>query len=437
VNRPAQFPLPEHGLPALPLLLDGPLWSEWAAAGRVFEVTDFRASVGYLRWKPDTSCRLTVVGTSGGKGERPPLGFLLHLYPDRERARTAYEKLIRREPVIGEEGFEPFLSEDPPLVAAPFPNDPELPSLRYVYDPTRFRRALSKTRPNAYPAGEWRLQKRHIRTELLAYKPGRRAVFRVRVGVRHESRDEKVRLYWHVKVATPETAGPSVATARAIEAAVGTDRHWRVPETWGFIESRSWSSTEWVVGDSLESDLESAQRVGAALAEFHSLQVELPQLPTPTEESRDLQRLTEDLVLLIPTEETRIRALSKKLQIEMSTLAIDRVAPLHGDLHLDQIVLVGDQVVFVDLDRSGIGIPVTDLGSFAASSWSEGRSTEFVDAFLEGYRSGGTLPDRRDLEIATAHQLFRRAVFPFRNLDPKWPERTIEFFNQIAKLIGD
>ncbi len=437
MNRPVHFPLPEHGLPALPLLLDGPLWSEWAAAGRVFEVADFREAVGYLRWKPDTSCRLTVIGSSGGKGERPPLGFLLHLYPDRERARTAFEKLIRREPVIGEEGFAPFLSEDPPLVAAPFPNDPELPSLRHVYDPTRFRRALSKTRPRAYPAGEWRLQKRHIRTELLAYKPGRRAVFRVRVGVRHESRDEKVRLYWHVKVATPETAGPSVATARAIEAAVGVDRHWRVPETWGFIESRSWSSTEWVVGDSLESDLESAQSVGAALAEFHSLEVELPTLPAPAEESDDLQRLTEDLVLLMPTEEARIRTLSEKIQRQLPTLAADRVAPLHGDFHLDQIVLAGDQVVFVDLDRAGIGLPVTDLGSFSASSWSDRRSTEFVAAFLEGYRSVGTLPDLRDLEIATAHQLFRRAVFPFRTLDPQWPEKTNQFFDRIAELLGE
>ena len=45
------FRLPETGLPGLGPLLDGSLWSEWAAEERVFALTDVRSAV---------RCRFTV-----------------------------------------------------------------------------------------------------------------------------------------------------------------------------------------------------------------------------------------------------------------------------------------------------------------------------------------------------------------------------------------
>ncbi len=406
------------------------------AQGRVFSVDNLRGSVGYLRLKPDTSCRLTVIATSDGKGERPPRGFLLHLYPDADRARTAYDKVSKRESVIGEDGLEPFLSLDPPVVAAPFPNDPELPSLRHVYDPTRFRRALSMTRPPTHPAEEWRLQKRHLRTELLAYKPGRRAVFRVRAGVRHKSRDEKLRLFWHVQAGRPETAGDHERIGREIHAAVGESRDWRVPAPWGFLPERSWSSTEWVQGAHLGDDLEHHRRVGAALAELHGLSVELPPVPTVEFAEDSLASLASDLAALLPPEEARVRELARRLAVVGAGWGDAPRSVVHGDFHRDQVVMEDERVVLVDFDRGGVGLPALDLGAFLASRFEQQRDEQEDAALLDGYAAVRPHGELADIARATALQLFRRSPFPFRTLRPDWPTETARLLERVERLLA-
>lgn len=437
------FPLPEHGLPGLEPLLRGDLWSRWVDASRVFPVDDLRRSVGYLRLKPATSCRLTVIASVSGKGERPPEGFLLHLYPDLERARTAYAKLTRREAMIGEEGWEPFLDEESCTVAAPFPNDPELPSLRQVYDPTRFRRLLSKTRPRRYPRGEWRLQKRHIRTELLAYKPGRRAVFRARVGVRHLQRDEKVRLYWHIKATHAAAATRIHERADALHTAVGDDRDWRVPEPWGFSEHRSWVANEWVMGTPLARSPEQLAAVGRALAELHRLPI-APSGPlgpafSSAREAASLTSLAGDLAHLLPEEGPAIRDLCRRVSERLAALEGGPAACLHGDFHHDQLVVEEEtgRLVIIDLDEAGCGPAAVDLGSFRASRFVIGGTEAEDDALLRGYEEVGALGDPEHLRTATALQLLRRAVFPFRSLSPDWPDEVRARIAEAERVLQD
>ena len=142
--------------------------------------------------------------------------------------------VLRHRDLVGQPG-----GEDPPVVATPFPNDPEISDLRHVYDVDRFRRALSATRPPELPSDKWRLQKRHVRTKLLAYKPGRRAVFKVRVGMRSLERNEKVRAYWHVKIVTPTAVDPTFENQKAIHDALPADADWRVPAPRGTVPSRT------------------------------------------------------------------------------------------------------------------------------------------------------------------------------------------------------
>ena len=82
------FPVPPTRLPGLGRLLDGPLWREWTAQGKVFPLERFRDAVRYIRLKPTTSCRLVVFRDSPSPAAvGPPAGFLLHLYSDIERAQ--------------------------------------------------------------------------------------------------------------------------------------------------------------------------------------------------------------------------------------------------------------------------------------------------------------------------------------------------------------
>ena len=130
-----RFPVPATALPALKPLLDGSLWQEWAAERRVFPLADLVPAIRYVRLKPSTSCRLVVFGAEGETAADPPPGFLLHLYPDPERARVAFGKELTRRSHKGEGVFEPFLCERFGVVAVPFPNDPAIPGLRHMYRP--------------------------------------------------------------------------------------------------------------------------------------------------------------------------------------------------------------------------------------------------------------------------------------------------------------
>ena len=138
--------------------------------------------------------------------------FLLRLFPDGERAREAFEKELSRRHMIGSGGYQPFLCEDPPVVAVPYPNDPELPELRRIYQPERFRRTLSAVLPG-YPGEDWRIQRQLIKPTLLAYKPGRRAVYKLKIKLRRRVGDEKIRVRLHAKFETAKTAQRCTAVA--------------------------------------------------------------------------------------------------------------------------------------------------------------------------------------------------------------------------------
>ncbi|MEE8143101.1 MAG: phosphotransferase [Planctomycetota bacterium] len=443
----SDFPLPPSPLPALGPLLSGNLWQQWADEGKVFPLERFRDAIGYLRFKPGVSCRLTVIADPAGKGENPPDGFLLHLYPDLERARTAYEKLIRREPIIGENGFAPFLNSDHPVVVSPFPNDPELPHLRHVYDPVRFRRALSEVRPTKYPAGSWRLQKRHMRTRLLAYKPGRRAVFRVRVGMRNIQQDEKVRFYGHIKVCTPMSAGPTYEKQLRIGTACPANAGWRLPTPHGFVTERSLICTEWIKGKQLENILKTPgerttnllKQVGQSLAEFHGLAADLAPLLSYDEKVQSLTSLAEDLKALLPAQHTRLDQMGGLLSSRISQENRPATAIIHGDFHPRQVLVDEEagKVIIVDLDRASLGDPILDIGSFLADLLENDQPVAYRHAFLQGYARVRPLSSGAGLTTATAAALFRRVSFPFRHLHEEWPEESARILDKVEQLLGE
>jgi hypothetical protein len=441
----SEIPLPDTGLPGAAPLLNGDLWQRWSSEGRVFPLEDVRGAVGYLRLKPGVSCRITLFGNDGGHGEEPPEGYLLHLFATPERARQAFEKFTKREAVVGTGGYEPFLCEDPPVVATPFPNDPEISDLRHVYDVDRFRRALSGTRPPEFPSESWRLQKRHVRTTLLAYKPGRRAVFKVRVGMRNTEQDKKLRAYWHVKILTPKSVEPTFQNQKAIHEALPPDAEWRVPAPRGTVPSLSMVAGEWVLGTPLtkalrDSDgtgelLETLGRVGAALAGFHELDLPLEHLASPPEEAEQVRALGEDLQHLLPDKSASLKELSSRLASELGRLSTDASTILHGDFHPGQILLEDGRVVIVVLDCAGRGYAGIDLGNFVAGLLERHLPEPVIDAFLKGYEEKRALPADGVLRVATSLALFRRAFFPFRTLQADWPEKTDTLLNTAARVL--
>jgi len=433
------FPLPVTGLPALGPLLDGTLWRLWQEREKVFPLEDFRSNVRYVRLKPRTSCRLVVFAGGPEPASGPPLGFLLQIYPDADRAREAYGKVESRRHLIGPAGYGPFLWEPHAVVAVPFPNDSDVPSLRHLYRPYRLKQALIEVLPD-YPASAWRIVKRRTRMRLLAYKPGRRAVYRVDVALSRHDGTEDAGVSLHLKVENPSTVDRSYGNLLAIHRALGREDGWSVPRPRGKVDARSFVAAEWVEGRPLTAVpsgpemLAALGSTGRALAGLHALTVEVGAQASPLEAS-SLLELAADLAELLPEDDGRVRAIGRRLADLVGRLTDTPRVLVHGDFHPGQVLLGKDGPVLVDLDGAGSGAGAADLGSFLARLHESGAPQAAREAFVEGYaeRSGRT-PERSLLQVATAAALFRRSLFPFRELAPDWPEAIRRRLSQVERL---
>jgi len=422
------FPFPPHSLPGFEPLVGGDLWQRWSAAGVVFPVADLRAACRYLRFKPETQARLYIAGADRHSADEPPEGMMLSLFPDLPRAKEAYAKEMTRKHAPGGGGFGPFLCEESAIIGVPFPNDPEIPDLRHLYHPDRFRRTLGELLPD-YEGEEWRIQRSLTSLALLAYKPGRRAVYRIKVKIRRRVGDEKVRVKLHIKVENPRTCARSFENLRAVHAAVPPGAAWRVPSPMGQPEGRTLMAAEWVEGEPLSaraSDAESTEifrRVGEALAGFHRLPIELDHLASPVEEGDQLVQHARDLAELLPARGAEIRALGAELATQVSRFALSPSSTTHGDFRVDQVIVGDPGPAIIDLDRAGRGYAANDIGTFLAHLCELGSPPSLAAAFLAGYREASEVEIPEDwIQVARAAALFRRAGFPFRELRPSWPE---------------
>ena len=425
-------PLPPHDQPGLGSLINGDLWSRWQSDGVVFPIETLADACGYFRFKPETTSRIFVAGVDAESADDPPQGFMLHLFPDVARAHQAYAKEMSKRHKIGSGGFEPFLCEESCVVGIPYPNDPEIPDLRHIYSPDRFRRTLNELLTD-YPTTDWRVQRSLTKLTLLNYKPGRRAVYRIKVKIRRRVGDEKVRVRLHVKVENPKSADRSFENLQQMHASLSPTSDWRVPRPHGQVGHRTLMAAEWVDGTTLReragAGAEAAEefsRVGSALAQFHGTTVPFEHLFSPVEESDRLRQHATDLARLLPDRESEIKALGERLAVEVTRLSLSPSSPIHNDFHLDQVLLSQDRPIIVDLDRAGRGYAATDIGSFLSHLEEEQIDPALGEAFVEGYRQqNGSEVSEDWIRVSEAIATFRRASVPFRTLEPDWPDQML------------
>ena len=424
-------------------MINGDLWARWHSDGIVFPVENVRDACTYMRFKPDTTCRLFLSGVDSETADEPPQGFMIHLYPDLERANTAYAKEMSKRHKIGSGGFEPFLCDESCAVGVPYPNDPEIPDIRHLYSPDSFRRTLTELL-SEYPDDEWRVQRSLTKLTLLNYKPGRRAVYRIKVKLRRRVGDEKVRVRMHVKVENPKTADTSFENLKQVQAAISEGASWRVPNARGQIGRRTLMAAEWVEGKPLREiaeDMAEAipvfRKVGAALASFHRMKVDFEHLASPVEESDRLMSHARDLAQLLPDRKDEIIALGEELARQVARLALSPSAPIHNDFHLDQVLIADGKPVIVDLDRAGRGYAASDLGTFLGHLEEVGLDTRLASEFLAGYREEAGEPVPEDwIQVCHAIAIFRRASFPFRELREDWVDQMTARLDATRKTLG-
>lgn len=233
-------------------------------------------------------------------------------------------------------------------------------------------------------------------SEVLRHNPLRRAVL-------HDAAGGRV---WRVSASE---AGPLAATA----AGWGGAGIPVLPVT-QLSPGISWSPW-WGDGDlQRHPSPGAAAAAGAAIALVHALPA------TGGSQDAGLDRLIASIERMVPWQRGRLGALTASLAAALAAAGArdGRVVPVHGDLSPDQVLLDGDRIRLIDLDRAGLSAPMRDLGSWVAACRASARP-ELIDPFLDGYRERAPI-DAAALAAWEARAHLAGALEPLRRWQPDW-----------------
>ena len=322
-----------------------------------------------------------------------------------------------------------------------FPNDARLNGLRLLETPKKLTQFFQRYLP-AYPAGEWRLSNAALKSEVVRYKPERRAVFlsRTKAIDRQDDDREKLRLYW--RIYCDDQAGEVFRRMRFLSNNLAKSGHLTTPLPLGFDSKAQFLMMEAIKGRPLVELLQeggalsAVERTGEALVRLHVLADEDLPSRSPEDYIRKASETDRMLAILSPELADQSRRIFQRLRQTVPE-SKGRLGIAHGDFYYGQVLVERQKIGFVDFDRSHAGSPLIDLGNFIAHLKLlrlENRLQEDPDRLAQGFlnayvESGGETPEDMELSWWTALSLFLLAVGPFRRLEPDWPQMVRAILN--------
>lgn len=402
----------DTALPGLALLLDPPAFvtelarwlPEWETA---------RGQITYLRYKPGQSCLV------GYRLELDGKHHCWHAKAHRVWAQDrAQEKLEKHREFFARrsiDGRDFLILDERGLAIGRFPQDRKLKPLARVEKATRRQKLLAAALSNI--PSLWVSQ-----LEPLRYKPERRYVARL-----HGEGGTQALL----KVCTADDFDQTLAGNRAFR----SQGRLQVSRVLGWDARRHLLIGEWVRGQPLDRLLRYAcpnlENVGAALMALHRQRPEELAQRSRCREVEELRQTTDDLGELCPELRARLDDLTNRLTARLGELT-ETCRPIHGDLHVEQVLLDGENVALIDFDQACYGDPMADLGSFIAhldclvieNRLDQTRRDDLRATLLKGYRQAGGKADARHVALYTAYGLLLRCLEPFRQRWKNWPIQT-------------
>jgi hypothetical protein len=277
-----------------------------------------------------------------------------------------------------------------------WPQDPALPALALATDPLRLAELLEVAGP--------------LRTSVLGYRPGQRAVL--------EATDGSSR--WFVKLVAP----PAVADLQTRHALLGAvlpvppivashpDGLIVLPEAPGTL-LRALLTRDGLDGTRLPAP-STLQHV---LDTLPAALLKLPPRPT------HLRRVTQSARVLKLTADLDVRGLSDEMH---SVAGPSVISPVHGDFHDGQLLVAdGHLSALIDVDTAGPGERADEwatlLGHLSVLGQHNPRARSYGTAVLA---HAERQTDPVDLNVRTAAVVLGLATGPFRTQRPGWRERT-------------
>lgn len=321
-----------------------------------------QAQPTYVRLKPEASVLVAYEATV--EGQAAPLRGYVRTFADPERAAGLAAAWRRKRPLPCGAGPALATAAGRDSVLFALPNDDLLPALRVVLRPDKLKRALT---PLLVGDGGGRVAGTGASVIPVRYKPERRLVAAASFSVVAPDRSRNMAAL-HLRV-VPGGArrlaalGRHLATTAAaplLAPSLGTLLDGRV-HVEATVDGRPAVDAP---GDGLRADL-----LDEAVARLHA--APLPEwLAAPP--ARPDVRVTEalDAVGVFAPD---LCPLADEVAALLGD-ALRRVPPpgrptlLHGDLHLDQVLVAPDGLRLVDLERARPGDPLEDLGALVSSA---------------------------------------------------------------------
>lgn len=431
----------DSALPGLAALLDADQFLALLQPELSLEWPQLHLEPHYIRYKPATSCLVGFRGTYAGN----PVSLYARLHHPSQGEKAA--KPLQRPLAASVLGPGALLLSQSCLLVMIFPNDHELRVLPELMQPPCRDQYLGRLMAPGDP---------HLGSEMrpLRYKPERRFVAQIRLKdgrqfllKAHDRRWEKEQR---------ASSNDFIHDAGNPEALTQQDAMLLRPRLAQALQHRL-ALYPWIEGHPL-STAQSPQlleRAGNLLARLHRWNQLSPPSPPRSVQSTtpSLQPLVETalqtLAVLAPSQRQRVRSLADRL------LAAWYAQPaclraitcrIHGDCSADQLILSGDQIWFIDFDRTTYSHPVHDLGSFLArlhyeSLATPGRGADpslAADGLVQGYLQASPWPLAPLIQPSLALHLLQLASEPFRQRQPHWLGRLDQVLCRIEQILtGD
>jgi ATP-binding cassette subfamily B protein len=362
--------------------------------------------VRYLRYKPSTNLVVHYDVGAGGRWHHATAMIAARAYLGRRAQKPESRRLA--ELVDGRSGVPTPLAYEARIGALLqwLPLDLSLPAL--ALPPDALRRELE--------AAGVTIEHADAETELLAYKPRRRAVVRLE--------DHVLKYYADDGAFSAATAGLGASMRCPLP----------VPALEAAIPALRLGVQAYLAGHPVPSPAEAAGPAGATLASLHRAgPAGLPAF-TAGDQLQAACASANLVCKVAPELEPRVTALVGELA--RSTPDTPSTVSAHGDFNARQLLEDHGRLVVTDFDEMCAAAPALDLATYCAylvrgEAGDLERAESVLESLLEGY---GARPPAMDWYLAT--MILRRAPRPFRYLDEHWPDRMQEMVRAAESACG-
>ena len=298
------------------------------------------------------------------------------------------------------------------LVLWRFPLDPRMPQLTILADAQR----VSEFLPFA-AMGESTGEIEHIDTQVMAYRPEVRCTARLGLHFANGRRRDII-----AKSFADESGALVTERIRHLhETPAYRAAGLRVPRPMGYASAIKTVWTEYVGGADLTSMMTGPRAnalmndLGGALAALHSGHAPVTDQVTRADLLFEARKKAQKLGASLPNLRPLLTRLVADCEVHAGQLGSEHYRPIHGDLHLRQVLVADDELVFLDFDEMRLGELEQDLASLFVDlrHGNPDGAQPLCEHFCRGYvRSAGRI-DSGKLAWYTTIQWLNKAYRTF------------------------